>query len=203
PNYMGTQGWYDTTLAVDPSDAGIVYAGGQADANSFLETTDGGSTWVDIHQGAAGNNGPHADHHAIGFDAAGRLLDGNDGGLWRLDNPTPGSIGWTDLNGDVLAGSQALAITQFTGIALDPLDPKLFYGGSQDNGTEKATEALAWTHTADGDGGFVRVDCANPKTVYHTFFRDSTDASSFLERSDDGGNTWTEKVSGIGLTDPS
>jgi photosystem II stability/assembly factor-like uncharacterized protein len=79
----------------------------------------------------------------------------------------------------------------------------VFYGGSQDTGTEKSTGAQAWTRTADGDGGFVRVDCANPKTVYHTFFRNSTDASSFLERSDDGGNTWTAKVSGIGLTDPS
>src|SRR5207245_212288 len=183
------QGFYDTTLAVDPLDAGIVYAGGQADANSFLETTDGGLTWVDIHAGAGGADGPHADHHAIGFDAAGRLLDGNDGGLWRLDNPTPSNIRWTDLNGPE---NQALAITQFTGIALDPHDPKVFYGGSQDNGTEKAAGALAWDHTADGDGGFVRVDCANPKTVYHTFqYPLDTPDHKFLERSDDGGITWS------------
>jgi photosystem II stability/assembly factor-like uncharacterized protein len=200
PNYLGKQGWYDTTLAVDPLDDNVVYAGGAAFPSALIRSFDGGRSWSAFDVGSDGH-GPHSDHHAFAFDAAGRLLDGNDGGLWRLNNQTP--TRWADLNGDVLAGNQALAITQFTGIALDPLDPKLFYGGSQDNGTEKTTEALAWTHTADGDGGFVRVDGANPNTVYHTFFRDSTDASSFLERSDDGGNTWTAKVSGIGLTDPS
>jgi len=28
-NYMGGQGWYDTTLAVDPANAGVVYVAGQ------------------------------------------------------------------------------------------------------------------------------------------------------------------------------
>src|SRR5206468_9783539 len=99
----------------------------------------GGTNLTDISVGADGH-GPHADHHGIGFDANGRLLDGNDGGIWRLDNPNVGSIHWTDLNGN-------LQITQFYGIALDPINPAIIFGGSQDNGTEKYNANsgdLAW-----------------------------------------------------------
>jgi photosystem II stability/assembly factor-like uncharacterized protein len=42
PNYMGTQGWYDTYVAVDPSNAAIVYVAGQAGANSILRSTNSG-----------------------------------------------------------------------------------------------------------------------------------------------------------------
>src|SRR5262249_13244393 len=94
PNYMGSQGLFDTALAVNPTDANNVYAGG----TTIVESTDGGTSWADISVGAAGNNGPHQDHHALAFDANGRLLDGTDGGIWLLDNPAPGSIHWTDLN---------------------------------------------------------------------------------------------------------
>src|SRR5262249_38820604 len=100
-NYMGQQGSYDQTLIIDPKDrtCNTVYAGGQADLNIYplggiIKTSNGGTTWTDI---TLSNNGmqPHVDHHAIGFDANGRLLDGNDGGIWRLDNPNVGSIQWT------------------------------------------------------------------------------------------------------------
>jgi len=112
PNYMGGQGWYDTTLIVDPTNSNIAYAGGQT---SFIQTTDGGAHWTDISTGATGNNGPHADHHAIGFDANGHLLDGDDGGVWRLDNATPGSILWTDLNSN-LQITQFIAVLVYRGV---------------------------------------------------------------------------------------
>src|SRR5262249_40762159 len=95
-NYMGQQGWYDQTLIIDPKDltGNTGYAAGQADLNIYplggiIKTSNGGTTWTDI---TLSNNGtqPHVDHHAIGFDASNRLLDGNDGGIWRLDNPSVG-----------------------------------------------------------------------------------------------------------------
>ena len=74
----------------------IAYVGGPfngTDANDnfinqVLETTNGGTSWTDITVGADGN-GVHPDHHAMTFDANGKLLDGNDGGVWRLDDSTP------------------------------------------------------------------------------------------------------------------
>ena len=51
------------------------------------------------------------------------------GGIWRLNNPRAltATPTWADLNGD-------LQITQLTGIALDPNNPAVAYGGSQDTG---------------------------------------------------------------------
>jgi hypothetical protein len=193
-HYLGGQGFYDTTLGVDPSNASVVYVAGQVSPSTnfggVLESTDGGNTWTDIGIGASGNNGTHADHHAMAFDASGNLLDGDDGGIWRLQNRLPGSQTWADLNGN-------LNITTFYGVALHPTDPNTAYGGSQDNGTEKFTDALAWNTIRGGDGGFVRVDGGHPNTVYHEFFGIS------LERSDDGGVTWASKIGGINTGDPS
>jgi photosystem II stability/assembly factor-like uncharacterized protein len=165
-NYMGFQGWYDTTLAVDPHNPFIIFVGGQFEVLEFQNSVPGG--WFDISVDTLPNpkglhNGPHVDHHGIGFDASGRLLDGNDGGIWRLDTSVPGKIHWSDLNGDP---GKALQITQFVGIATHPTDANIVYGGSQDNGREEFTGSLAWDQIDGGDGGFIRVDQVTPDTVY-------------------------------------
>jgi hypothetical protein len=183
-NYLGNQGGYDTTLAVDPSNANVVFAGGTSDSGgpAFIESTDGGVSWSSISVGANGNS-PHTDHHAIGFDASGRLLDGNDGGIWRLDNSNVGSIAWTDLNGNI-------GTVEFYGIALDPTNPNIAYGGSQDNGTERFNDSLGWTGIASGDGGITLVDPTTPTTVY-------LQANQTIYRSDNSGPTKTSKMNGI------
>jgi photosystem II stability/assembly factor-like uncharacterized protein len=201
-DYLNTQEFYDQAVAIDPANPMIAYVGGQFNGtdsngnftNQVLETRDGGATWTDITIGADGN-GVHPDHHAMAFDASGNLLDGNDGGVWRLANATPGSIQWADLNTN-------LATLQIVGIALHPTDPNTAYIGTQDNGTNKFTGAVAWTHVRDGDAGFVREDFTNPNTVYHTFAR-SAGSRSFIERSDDGGATWTDISTGINANDNS
>ena len=47
----------------------------------------------------AGGIGPQSDSHYMAFDPSGRLLVGNDGGIWRFD-PT-GETSWTNLNGNL------------------------------------------------------------------------------------------------------
>jgi hypothetical protein len=204
PDYMNEfgnfgQGDYDSTLIVDPKDPKTVYAGGAGGqigtsdfvGSKFIASVDGGTTWVDASGIAQSKspNGPHADHHAIAFDAAGKLLVGNDGGIWRLESldttTTPATATWTDLNGN-------LQITTFVGIALDPSNPQVAYGGSQDNGREKFTGDTAWNLVNGGDGGFIRVDPNKTQTVYGEF----TGVS--LQRSDDQGMTWNDKITGIG-----
>ncbi len=206
PNYLGTQGSYDTALVVNNSNPNIVYAGGQAASDSskaVIESQDGGAHWSDITD-PGGATTPHTDHHAFAFDANGKLLDGNDGGIWRLDNNSTSSPQWTDLNGNAGTG---LGITEFTGIALDPSDPDVAYGGSQDNGTEKFTGSLEWDQVQGGDGGFVRVNPNNTQTIYHTFgwgtATDSKGAYDEIERSDNGGATWTNITAGISSSDQS
>ncbi len=189
PNYLGTQGFYNSALIVDPNDDDIVYAGGQLD---IIRSDDGGATWEYLNQDENGN-GPHADHQIFAFDANGDLLDGNDGGMWRLDIDV-GADEWVDLNTN-------LQITQFNGIAMHPYDLDIAYGGAQDNGTNKTWLGDVWEQIGAGDGGFVRVDCVNPDTVYHTFFYTEGAGTGFFQRSDDAGETWTAKVNGLDLTD--
>jgi photosystem II stability/assembly factor-like uncharacterized protein len=191
PNYMGVypvaQGPFDSTLAVDPNNANIVYAGGSSNGGSpcVIMTVDGGNNWTNI------TGSPHTDDHAFAFDANGKLLNGNDGGIWRLQDPQ--SIQWTDLTGN-------LAITQFTGIALNPIDANIAYGGSQDNGTEKFNNNLGWKQIVGGDGGFVRIDGGHPQTVYQEGQHSGTSTPP-LQKSTDGGATFAAATTGLG-SDP-
>jgi photosystem II stability/assembly factor-like uncharacterized protein len=184
PNFMGGQGWYDTYVIVDPSNSAIVYVAGAAGANSILRSTNSGVSWTDI---SAGGASPHVDHHASAFDANGKLLDGDDGGIYRLDNPA--ATIWTDLNGN-------LETIQFQGIGLHPTDRNKVIGGSQDNGTEIFTGNPVWTQTDGGDGGFAKFSKTNGNRAYHQIPVLSF-GSNFFRRSDDGGNTWVTKTSGI------
>src|SRR5207249_2691934 len=74
PEYMNGIGWYANTIIVNPADANTVFAGGGGE--SIIETTNGGGAWTDISQTGTANPGPHADQHALAFNANGILLDG-------------------------------------------------------------------------------------------------------------------------------
>ncbi|HWW85845.1 MAG TPA: Ig-like domain repeat protein [Vicinamibacterales bacterium] len=189
PNYMASQGWYDTTLAVDPGNSAAVYAAGAAGTNSVLRSTDSGVHWTDISVGAGGV-GPHVDHHAAAFDATGRFLDGDDGGVYRYDSA---SNAWTQLNG----GAAYLSTIQFQGIGLHPIDLGIALGGSQDNGTSKYGGSLSWTLVEGGDGGLVKFSNTNPSRVYRQSPVESFGSLNFFRRSDNGGTSWAGKVGGI------
>jgi Concanavalin A-like lectin/glucanases superfamily/Bacterial Ig-like domain (group 3)/Domain of unknown function (DUF4214) len=212
PDYTNGFGWYGNVVVADPVNTGLVYVAGAASNQSIWESTNFGrnGSWTPLDNGTDPNNpnGPHTDHHALAIDHDFHLVDGNDGGVWRLDTNdtnTP-NIAWTDLNTN-------LEITQFTGIALDPGNSNIVHGGSQDNGTESfvdsgiplASSARQWTQVRGGDGGFVRIDPSNHQTVYHTYFFPNT-PNPFIERSDNVFNatpTWTNISSGINLADTS
>jgi photosystem II stability/assembly factor-like uncharacterized protein len=186
PNYMGGQGWYDTTLLVDPTNSAIVYAAGAAGPNSMLRSINSGVAWTDIsHIGIVVQ--PHVDHHGVDFDANGKLLDGDDGGIYRLDNPTVPT--WANLNGD-------LNTIQFQGIGLHPTNASIVIGGSQDNGTELFTGPLLWSETDGGDGGLAAFSQTNGLRAYHQIPVLSF-GPNFFRRSDNGGLTWVTKTAGI------
>lgn len=189
PNFLRSQGWYDNVVAVSPTNANIVYAGGvyayeAGDPGGLIKTTNGGSNWTNIENGIDGS-GLHPDHHALAFDAAGNLLDGNDGGIFRT---TDGGSTWQNLNTN-------LATIQFTSVAVDPNDPNYVIGGSQDNGTEKYTGGIGWAAIRQGDGGVAQIDPSNRQIMYHTYFGLS------LERSNDGGVNWQDATAGIDTND--
>ena len=185
-NYLGGQGWYDTVIRVDPANSAIVIAAGAASSaapGSVLRSTDSGANWTNISQGAVR---PHVDHHAGAFAGA-LYLDGNDGGIYRLDNPT-GPV-WANLNGD-------LATIQFQGLGLHPTDPNQVLAGSQDNGTEKFTGDSVWVSTDGGDGGFAKFSQTNGNIAYHQIPVQSF-GNNFFRVSTNGGLTWTTRTAGI------
>lgn len=194
-NYLGSQGWYDTTVIVDPTNWQVAYVSGQDGAGSVLRTIDQGKTWSQIGRGGAPRStSPHADHHGIDFDANNKLLDGDDGGIYRLESPLDSNpvaidgisnVSWSDLNGD-------LQTITFVGIGLHPTNPSIAIGGSQDNGTELFGGNLLWTETIGGDGGFAKFSQQNGNRAYQQ--GNAGTHGNDLQRSDLGGqiNTWTQ-----------
>jgi photosystem II stability/assembly factor-like uncharacterized protein len=192
PEYMGgTGGGYNTTVIVDPTNSAIVYVGGSAGTNSILRSRDSGVTWTGISYGINGGGSPHADHHAMTFDANGKLLDGDDGGIYRLDSDSslPYPV-WSNLNGN-------LDTIQFYGIGLHPTDANVAIGGSMDNGTELFRGAVLWVRTESGDGGFSKFSQTNGNIAYHQEKHQGGVGTHFFRVSTNGGLTWVTRTSGI------
>jgi len=134
----------------------------------------------------------HYDHHALAFTPDGaRIFDGNDGGVWSTREllGTWPAILWTSHN-------ETLGITEFyPGISIDPTNPQIGYGGTQDNGSLRYTGALVWTLLGTGDGGPTAVDFNNPAVFYFMI-------NGALHRSDTGPVFFIRNIGGSGITSP-
>lgn len=164
PNYLGTQGWYDHTIIVDPDDPDIVFAGGvfpyDLATNGIVRSIDGGASWTDVMAGANGQT-VHPDVHHLAWDAAGRLWVGCDGGVWRSSDL---GANWTNCNAD-------LEITQFYFVGVHPTDDGRLLGGTQDNGTLQYFGAIGWPQWIGGDGGATLYEQGDPSHYYSTYVR--------------------------------
>jgi len=139
------QGDHDLALAVDPVDTDRLYRG----MAGVYVSSNGGASFA--YTGA----GTHSGQHAIAVNGGGVYL-GNDGGLFKS---SAGGAGWRPLN-------RGLGVVQFQSVALDS-SGAVVLGGTQDNGINQASGGgLTWTHSDDGDGGFVQIDQSNPSIVF-------------------------------------
>ena len=194
-DYCGTQCFYDNEVKPDPTNPDVVYVEGSYGYNfspqsgGIWRSKDGGQTWQNIGFDL------HPDFHAIAFQPndTQHVVIGNDGGVWHSfagggrNNPGDplSAADWQNLNGTVnpttaaLVHSTGLRITQFTSMATVPQVPGQYWGGTQDNGTQrKSTANDRWFDQAGGDGGQVIVDQTTPNTlnptvpayVFGTFF---------------------------------
>ncbi|HWP31453.1 MAG TPA: hypothetical protein VNK96_07005 [Fimbriimonadales bacterium] len=171
PSYAGDTAWYYNCIAVSPTNPNVIFLGGY----STFRSLDGGVTWEDNTRSYAG--GPiHPDHHAYGFDPndSNTLYLCTDGGIFRT----------RDLGNTWESVSYGLGTVQFQYVDVHPTDPKIAYGGTQDNGTNKYIGTPEWLHIFTGDGGTTRVNWENPNIVY-TEYINLTICKSY-----DGGNSW-------------
>ncbi len=142
------QAWYDLDLAVDPFNCNRLFSGGV----NMAITTNEGFNW--------NNNvtpGMHVDHHTIAFDplTQGRILFGNDGGIWMSTN---GGQSVSDK-------STGYITTQFYAGAIHPEKGSPYImGGTQDNNSLIITDAGASPSTTawGGDGMFCFIDQNEP-----------------------------------------
>ena len=209
-NYLGTQGWYNMAIAVDPYNTqignnsvnGALTAPGQylsvsgVGANftpgPLLGVAAAGTapptayTWTNIPVGN-GLSGLHGDAHAMQWDINAARSSNNILNSQLLFGNDGGiwrydlaTGDWFDINGN-------LAITTFNGLATSPSDPGVALGGAQDNGTELSNNNLGWQHVDDGDGGLTAIDQKVPSNAYHVL-------NGTLRYSSDGGNTWPSTI---------
>jgi hypothetical protein len=158
--HPGTQGSVNTALVAHPSNANLVFVSGdritvgpftgnvfRIDASAAL-----GAQASSVVDAGANNTAPHADSRAMAFDSEGNLLETDDGGIYKLNNPTTATATWTSVIGN-------LSVSEIHDIALDTLN-NLLFSGTQDNGTHvQATSTdLRWRLANGGDGGDVLVD---------------------------------------------
>jgi photosystem II stability/assembly factor-like uncharacterized protein len=160
---------YNTYLTADPRDPLTLYIG----SRDVYRSTDGGDTWKNLTGNfyqfngmfnyAPGGASTHTDQHALAFSpaSANELYVGNDGGVSKTTN---GGSTFRSLN-------STLTLTQFVGLALNPVNPSISYGGTQDNGTQQRSGNSSWREIVAGDGGHVVIHPLNPSMVFTTYVR--------------------------------
>ncbi|HEV8605223.1 MAG TPA: hypothetical protein VGQ99_07650 [Tepidisphaeraceae bacterium] len=169
--HAGGQGATHFSIAAHPTDANVVYLGGDRQplgidyggsnpnslgANNFtgrLFRSTAANSWTSLtHNGTASNSAPHADSRAMAVDANGNIVEVDDGGVYRRTSPTTTTGNWTSM------GDSSLRVTEFHSVAFDN-HGSIIIGGTQDTGTvqQSASGSMTWDTVNQGDGGVVAV----------------------------------------------
>ncbi len=148
------------------------------------------------------------------------MFAGNDGGIYRTNNAKDGNVGYatgtTPGGGAItptspICGNSPVGVLTFpNAVVWGPLNNnysvtqfyhglpypngQTYFGGTQDNGTNRGTDAAgpnAWERVNGGDGGYVGVNPANTNTI----FFETTGLS--LRRSTNGGTSSASVITGI------
>ncbi len=151
---IGTQGFYNLNVAVDPTTPDIVYLGGVSLWKAVR--TPSNDSWNIRDIGIP----IHPDHHAFAFDPnnSSIIYDGNDGGIYKSKDA---GESWIDTI------NEGLCITQFEFMASHPWSDAVVVAGTQDNGTVQFRNNSVFYHMDFGDGGFISIDPLESNNVVH------------------------------------
>jgi len=173
PNYLGTQGWYDNSVCVKPSNQDLVLTGG---LDIYTSATGGtGLVKKTNWSTTTANNFAHADIHCLKYNGT-VLYCGSDGGVYKS---TDDGTTWTDLN-------RNLSTLQYQSADYDPTDLLSFQGGTQDNNKMTTTNGgVLWLQRTTGDGGYTIADPVSTNYVYGQYVNGS------IQRSNNKGVSFT------------
>lgn len=171
-------GWWFGRINVDPNNHNVAYAIGF----DLYKTTNGGNSWSLI------SSSVHVDQHDIVAHPlnSNHVVLGNDGGVYISENA-----------GATWIFRDNLPITQFYTCEVDEQHPERFYGGTQDNGTNRTMTGGTdnWQNIYWGDGFYVLVDPTDNDYVYAEYQYGN------FARSTDGGSSFSSAMNGINAAD--
>jgi photosystem II stability/assembly factor-like uncharacterized protein len=165
-NYLGSQGWYDNMVTVNPTNPNLIVVGGL----DVYSSSNGGVTLTQKSVWYTSSSGTmtHADIHFLGYNGS-ILYCGSDGGAYKSTND---GTTWSDLN-------QTISTLQFQSADYDPSNIQRMYGGCQDNDKEYTTNGgTSWIQRTTGDGGYTIVDPINTNYIYGQYVGGSLQRSS-------------------------
>lgn len=145
-------GWYFGQVRVDPQNPDLAFVLGV----QMYKTTNGGNSWSE-----SGGWSVHVDHHAILFEeTSGRILLGNDGGLYQSSD---NGSNWSKINN--------LPFNQFYAMDIDYQNPQRLIGGTQDNNTIITDIGAVddWYPVLGGDGMYCLIDYSNSNILYSEY----------------------------------
>jgi hypothetical protein len=153
----GSQGGIHFSIAAHPTDSTLVFVGGDRQDSPFPNGVGANDFTANIMRGdrtvaptgaipspqwtaitdnfAGGGSTPHADSREMVFDDNNDLVEADDGGVYRRDNPTTNAGAWFSVNGN-------LNVSEFWTISYDTINRFLF-GGFQDTGTAEQVMSAA------------------------------------------------------------
>ena len=168
--------WATHVISVDPANPNILYAGGvslwRLDGTNWTETST---------EFTSPDHGRFADQHSMGW-VGGRLILGNDGGLWSTID---GGNTWDDHN-------TTLSTHLCYKGALNPAQANYALAGCQDSGTIRWRGSNTWDMVGYGDGGYPEFSSNMPNQRWALSWN-----GVHIVRTLDGGSTLTAATSGI------
>ncbi len=161
--FPGAQGDIHGALLADRTDPNTVWISGDRQDSPFLNANGANNysanvfrnvsgTWANMVMTGANGTSPHADSRGMAFDAAGSIIQVNDGGIFKLSNSALGTRSWSSLNGTINPSEAHSA-------AYDPVSNVTIFG-TQDTGFafQLTPGGGLSSDLLQGDGGNAAVD---------------------------------------------
>ena len=153
---LGGFGWYFHSIALNPKDPNDLFILGI----ELFRSLDGGEHW-DMADPPWFTYEVHADKHDLVFLKNGDFLLATDGGLYKHFENTDT---WEDI--------ENIPTNQIYRVAYNPNEPKLYYGGLQDNGSTGGNKITinSWERIYGGDG-FQMAFKKNDPLIYYAEYQ--------------------------------